>query len=99
MEAIKPTSKIEFKLMLKEDWHKAKQELMFWKENFVVCDTCDKRIRGRHFIHGLLEKNVEFFIMCPKCHIDYGNGLGEGKGSLYTRLYSGKWVLSYGFKS
>jgi hypothetical protein len=96
MEAIKPTTKIEVKLMLKEDWEKAKKQLSFWPENFVTCEVCNKRMRGRHFIHGFIEKNVEFINMCPQCHNDYGNGLGEGKGQLYTRLINGKWLLSFG---
>jgi hypothetical protein len=85
MEAIKPTSKFEFKLLLQEEWAKAEKMLLFWPENFVTCDVCNKRMRGRHFVHGFLDKHVEFVNMCPRCHNHYGNGLGEGKGATLIR--------------
>jgi rubrerythrin len=95
MEAIKPKTKIEFKLMLKEDWEKAKLNPILWKENFVICNVCDKRISGRHFINGFIHENVEFVNLCPNCHNSYGRGLGEETGKLYTRLVTGKWIKTF----
>ena len=48
-------------------------------------------------IDGIRSNFFEFALMCPKCHKNYGDGFGEGKGQLYTKLTNRSWLLTYGF--
>jgi len=45
------------------------------------CDICGKKLR-RYFIDGATPYG--WAIMCETCHMEYGYGLGLGKGQKYS---------------
>jgi hypothetical protein len=99
MQAKEPKDALEKRLMKKENWKLATKVDCYWQQDVCYCDFCKKQITGRHLIDGVLSDSYDFALMCPKCHKDRGDGFGEGKGQLYTRTRSGKWLLSFGFIS
>ncbi len=48
----------------------------------TICDLCKRPRVGKRFIDGKTDLDWRG-IMCTSCHINYGNGLGAGKGQLY----------------
>lgn len=52
------------------------------------CDICHRPIKDV-FIDGKTPFGAWGF-MCPGCHLQYGSGLGTGKGQKY-RLKNGVW--------
>jgi hypothetical protein len=97
MKAKEPKDSSEKSLMKKENWKLAEAIDCNWHEEDCTCDICHQRITGRHMIDGIRSNFFEFALMCPKCHKNYGDGFGEGKGQLYTKLTNGSWLLTYGF--
>jgi hypothetical protein len=97
MEAIQPKGAVETQLMKKENWSLATRVDCYWHEDQCKCDVCKARISGRHMIDGVLSGTFQFALMCPSCHKSKGDGLGDGKGQLYSKLKSGKWLQTSGF--
>jgi hypothetical protein len=97
MKAKDPQGVIENDLTSLENWEVAAKANSYWHENETTCDVCLSKLTGRHMIDGKLAGLLEFALMCPKCHQLNGGEFGEGKGQLYTKVESGKWLMTFGF--
>lgn len=97
MEAKEPKDALERRLIKKENWKIAKSVNCNWQEDNCNCDICKTKITGRHMVDGKLSDSFEFGLMCAQCHNKKGNGFGEGKGQLFTKLLNGKWLMTLGF--
>jgi hypothetical protein len=100
MKAANPRNARETLLKNKEDWKTALAVDQYWHDDNCICDLCNKEIKSRHMIDGLVRGTTyEFACMCAACHQAKGSGFGEGKGQLYTRLTNGQFLQTYGFTS
>ena len=59
--------------------------------NPTQCDLCKGGILS-HFIDGKVG-NGGWAILCPTCHMKFGNGLGIGLGQAYEKV-GDDWVKS-----
>ena len=60
-------------------------EVKRWLSPYETCDLCGTQIKGveDYFVDGETFKGGTWGLMCPKCHREYGSGLGLGKGQKY----------------
>jgi hypothetical protein len=63
------------------------------------CDLCGVSLEDRRF---MVDGNTEpggclWACMCAKCALRKGEGIGWGKGQLYTQLEPGRWLMTAGF--
>jgi hypothetical protein len=62
------------------------------------CDICDCSLqKRRYFIDGALRDRLQWAAMCPDCHGEFGQGIGRGKGQLYSNQPEG-WLLVGGLE-
>ena len=60
------------------------------------CEYCKiPSLRLNHIVDGL-NRDGDFAWMCPDCWVEHGRGLGIGKGQLFTKQPSGKWICTTG---
>ena len=49
----------------------------------VACDTCNNKLADAPwFVDGATSRG--WALMCPRCHANYGIGLGTGRGQKYS---------------
>ena len=66
-------------------------QLSYWLSDPPInCDLCEKPITNV-FIDGLTVHGP-WAIMCPRCHIIHGKGLGLNKGQQYQLQADGQWL-------
>ena len=55
----------------------------FWRGSKPEkCDLCDKEFNFA-FVDGATKPTGQWAMMCPRCHVERGMGIGLGKGQLY----------------
>lgn len=61
----------------------------YWSGNPGDCDFCQVTLTTE-FIDG---KTIcgSWAKMCPVCAVDFGVGIGEGKGQVYQHQANGAW--------
>lgn len=93
------TDEAEVQVSAHEDLRKGLQH----KETYACppthCDFCKTPFLGKRFmIDGNTQRGgVMWACMCASCFLRHGEGLGWGKGQLYTQLDNGKWLMTAGF--
>jgi len=69
--------------------------MKFWKSPIPkTCDLCGQPVFDT-FIDGRTSEGF-WAIMCKKCHVSKGMGLGPGRGQLYCRNRGGKFLKTDG---
>jgi hypothetical protein len=59
--------------------------MTMWLSNHSNCDICTDPLDGAVFVDG--KTRMEYWaLMCPKCFVKYGVGLGQGKGQSYDAI-------------
>jgi hypothetical protein len=58
----------------------------------TTCDLCNCKIRGELF-DGKLRDSIEWAVMCTRCFVLYGEGIGWGRGQKYDQKDDGSFVL------
>ena len=61
----------------------------------TTCDLCNCEIKGELF-DGKLRNSIEWAVMCTRCFILYGEGIGWGRGQKYDQKDDGSFVLVAG---
>jgi hypothetical protein len=63
------------------------------------CDICGKPFSSRRFMvdGNRRGRGIEWACMCSDCFWREGEGIGYGKGQLYTRMDNDKWLMTGGF--
>lgn len=64
------------------------------------CDVCKTTLTDKRF---MVDGNFKpggclWGCMCAKCFLKVGEGIGWGKGQLYTKLENGEWLMTAGFR-
>jgi hypothetical protein len=64
-----------------------------------TCDICGKSFANRRFMidGSLKEQRLMWACMCSCCFLTQGEGIGWGKGQLYTQLDNDEWLMTAGF--
>ena len=63
----------------------------------TTCDLCNCEIKGELF-DGKLRNSIEWAVMCTRCFVLYGEGIGWGRGQKYDQKDDGSFVLVAGGK-
>lgn len=61
----------------------------------TTCDLCNCQIKGELF-DGKLRNSIEWAVMCTRCFVLYGEGIGWGRGQKYDQKDDGSFVLVAG---
>jgi hypothetical protein len=63
------------------------------------CDICDKPFSSRRFMvdGNRRGRGIEWACMCSACFLREGEGIGYGKGQLYTHMDNDEWLMTGGF--
>ncbi len=66
----------------------------------AACDVCKTQLAHRRF---MIDGNTQpggcmWACMCAECFLKIGEGIGWGKGQLYTQLENGDWLMTAGFR-
>lgn len=62
------------------------------------CDLCNFLLaKEKYMVDGIIKETTQCANMCPDCAMDFGEGIGLGKGQLYQNTEKG-WLLVSGDK-
>jgi len=63
-----------------------------------ACDLCGRDLSSsQYYLDARHREDLMWSNMCGQCFFDVGEGIGWGKGQLYSRQASGEWLLVAGF--
>jgi hypothetical protein len=60
------------------------KEVIKWQSQADNCDLCGVEFsKQQYFVDGKIKTISQWALMCPKCHLLLGDGIGLGKGQAY----------------
>jgi len=94
-----PRNDAEIKLMRFENLAVGLQHDDIYFNAPEVCDICKKPLADKRF---MIDGNFKpggclWGCMCARCFLEVGEGIGWGRGQLYTHLENGEWLMTAGF--
>jgi len=95
-----PQNPAETKLLPLEQFQEGLAQNEIYFNAPEQCDVCKTTLTGKRF---MVDGNFEpggclWGCMCAKCFLKVGEGIGWGKGQLYTKLKNGEWLMTAGFR-
>ena len=96
---IQPCDESERMLTTEADEVKGLREGTFSGSSPQACDLCGRDLTVRkYYLNARHRGKLLWSNMCSQCFLGVGEGIGWGKGQLFSRQPDGKWLQVGGFR-